>query len=334
MKQYVFTVILAITIIILYHFINVQFFIVDLCRMTRESLFTLRNEPDIDESVILFNVGKLSELEVEEKIDYLLMGDPEKIGINLCHWSRRPDYLIDKYKSDNRIVFVNCEHAETGSLSQIIEEQNTVTHSKTDRLDYFELQLTGFKGRGNEIERINYGPEMGSASNKIELTDLYYWFNAQHIKDKTLLLGYMGDYLTDSIYYYQSCRVTPLNTDYGEYNITPDLYDIEISANIIRTIHHKDFIDEVNQVVRAFVILLISLLNVGILMFTKTKWISLNLIIAIFLLFIFNIAASLLIVFAFDKGYYLQIDELPLVILISTIFTVILNIIEKRSKSK
>lgn len=334
MKQYVFTILFAIIVIALYHFVNVRVFILDLSRITRESLFVLRNEPDIDESVLLFNVGKLNEVDVEGKINYLLLGDPRKIGINLCHWSTRPDYLIDKYKSDDRIVFVNCEHAEAGSLSQIIEEQNTVTHFKTDRPDYFELQLTGFKGRGNETERINYGPKVIGLGNKIELTDLYYWFNAEYIKDKTLLLGYMGDYLTDSIYYYQSCRVTPLNPDYGQYNITPDMYDIDISANIIRTINHEDFINEVNQVTRVLLILVISLLNVTILMFVKTRWISINLLIAIFLLFLFNVAASLLLVLAFDKGYYLQMDELPLVLLITTIFTVILNITEKRIKQQ
>jgi hypothetical protein len=46
----------------------------------------------------------------------------------------------------------------------------------------------------------------------------------------------MGDFLTDSVYYYQNCRITPLNSYYGEGGILPDRYNIEISANILSSL--------------------------------------------------------------------------------------------------
>ncbi|MEP2670140.1 MAG: hypothetical protein ABJH04_14150 [Cyclobacteriaceae bacterium] len=331
--RYIVTLLFVIAVIGLYHIVNIRLFSFDITRITKNALFEIRNVPPIDRSVMLFNVGKLSPGELEIKIDSLLIAEPKQIGINPCHFDQTPSDLIKKYKNNERVIFANCDNLKSGSLSQVISGFNTVTHFMTDRSDYFELNLTNFKGRGNEKERINYGPKLKYPMDKGELTDSYFWFNPYLLKDKTVLLGYMGDYLTDSIYYYQNCRVTPLNEYYGERNILPDMYDIEISANIMRTINDNDFIEEINQVVRVLIILVFSLLNVTALTFIKTKWTIVNLIIATVLFILLNIAGSLLLVYMFDKGYYLEMDELPLILMITTAFTVILNISEKKGQS-
>jgi hypothetical protein len=331
MRRYILTIIFAIAVIGLYNLINIRLFSLDLTRQTREALFLIRNEPDIDRTVVLYSVGKLESDELQEKIDSLLITEPKRIGVNLCHWDRIPKSLIEKYKSNGIVVFANCREKGINTLSQIIGDHNTVTHFKTDRMDYFELQLTDFKGRGNEIERINYGPRLRYPFDKGELTDSYFWFNPDNLNGKTILLGYMGDYLTDSIYYYQDCRITPLNRYYGENNIPPDMYDIEISANIMRTINDRDFIDEVNQVLRVLIILAFSLLNVVILTFAKTRWTIVNLIIATLFFILLTGTGSFFLVFMFDKGYYLEMDELPLILLLTTIYSVITNIREKRA---
>jgi hypothetical protein len=329
MRRYILTLIFATIVIGLYQFINIRIFNLDLTRQIKNVLFVLRTIPQIDPTVVVLNVGKLKPDVLQEKIDSLLIADPRKIGINLCHFDRIPRDLINKYKSDGRVIFANCEDLESGSVSLTINDEGAVTHFKTDKSDYFELILTDFKGRGNSIERINYVSRLDYPINKGELTDFYYWFDPDHLKGKIILLGYMGDYLTDSIYYYTNCRVTPLNRYYGESNIPPDMYDLEISANIIRTINDNDFINEVNQIVRVLIVLVFSLLNVVILTFTKTKWTIVNLIIATFLFFLLTGFGGFLMVIAFDKGYFLEMDELPLILIITTVFTVILNISEK-----
>jgi hypothetical protein len=330
MRRYILTVFFAITVIGLYHFINIRFFSFDLTRQTKDALFEVRNVPPIDRTVVLFNVGKLDPDELQIKIDSLLITEPKKIGINLCHLKRPAKDLIKKYESEHRVVFTNCESSGVRSPSEIINDNNTVTHFKTDRSDYFELELTDFKGRGNNIERINYGPRLNYPIDKGELTESYYWFNPEHLKDKTILIGYMGDYLTDNIYYFEDCRITPLNSSYGESERIPDMYDIEISANIMRTINQDDFINEVDQITRILIILTISLINVAILTYGKTKWTIVNLIIATILFILLTGIGSFLIVYFFDKGYFLEMDELPMILIITTVFTVISNITEKR----
>ncbi len=294
-------------------------------------LISYETIPPIDQTVVLFNIGKLQSDELEGKIDSLLITNPKKIGVNLCHFDKPSNKLIKKYKSDDRVVFANCEEFGSLHLSQIIGDGNTVTHFRTDNPDYFELQITGFKGRGNSEERINYGARLDYLANSIELANSYSWFNPEYLNDKTILLGYMGDYLTDSIYYYQNCRITPLNLYFGEANTLPDMYDIEVSANILRTINDNAFINELNKVLRVTIILFISILNVIILTYVKTKWIFVNLIIATILFVLLTGTSSFLLVYSFDEGYFLEMDELPIILLVTTIFTVILNSRERIS---
>lgn len=302
MRRYIVTVIFAIIVIALYRLININLLNFDLTRSTKNALFEIRNVPPIDRTVVIFSVGKLSPNELGTKIDSLLIAEPKQVGINLCHFDKTPFDLIKKYENDDRVVFANCDKLKSGSISQVISGFNTVTHFMTDRTDYFELKLTNFKGRGNHNERINYGPRLRYPIDKGELTDSYYWFDPDHLHNKTILLGYMGDYLTDSIYNHQNCRVTPLNEYFGESNILPDMYDIEISANIMRTINDNDFIDELDQVVRVLILLAFSLLNVTALTFIKTKWTIVNLMIATVLFILLTGFGSFLLVYMFDKG--------------------------------
>lgn len=167
-----------------------------------------------------------------------------------------------------------------------------------------------------------------------ELTESYFWFNPEHLRNKIILIGYMGDYLTDSIYYYRNCRITPLNPYYGEPHILPDMYDIEITGSIVRMINDKDFINEVNQVIRVLIILAFSLLNVCFLTFVKFRWTIVNLIMATALFILLTGAGSFLLVYMFDLGTYLEMDELPLILLITTVFTVWMNIGEERSRKR
>ncbi|MBT1696603.1 hypothetical protein KK083_06950 [Fulvivirgaceae bacterium PWU4] len=329
MKRYIFSIFFAIVIVGLYHFVNINLFSLDLTKRTREALFVVRNEPDIDDALLLLNIGRLEPDELAAKIDSLLITGVPRIGVNLCHFDKVPKGLIARYRENDRVIFANCDSSQPGALSQIVGDGNAVTHFKTDRSDYFELQLTGFTGRGNDWERINYGVRLDYRL-KGELNNSYYWFDPDYLENKTVLLGYMGEYVTDEIYYFKNCRITPLNPYYGaEEDVLPDMYDIEITANIIRTIHHNDFINEVNQVVRVLIVLAICMINVIVLTYAKTRWIVVNLVIATVLFVLLTGAASFLLVYMFDKRYFLSLDELPLILLVTTFFTVALNISQK-----
>lgn len=164
---------------------------------------------------------------------------------------------------------------------------------------------------------------------RAELKDTPFWYGA--LEGKTILVGYLGDYLTDSLYYYKQCRITPLNEYYGQENLLPDLYDTEVSANIIRTIRDQDYIDEIGEVFRIFILLAFTLLNVIIITFIRTRWLAVNLIIAALIFVLFTIAGSLMLVLLFDKGYFLALDELPVILVITTVFTMAVSMPGKPS---
>ncbi len=120
-----------------------------------------------------------------------------------------------------------------------------------------------------------------------------------------------------------------MNPYYGDQELVPDMFDTEISA-VLMSQFNSGFIDEIEQLPRVLLILLFCLLNVGALTLVKTKRNVLNIIIAATLFILLSMVSSFLVLFVFTKGYYLAIDELPLVLLITTIFTVAMNIFEKR----
>lgn len=57
--------------------------------------------------------------------------------------------MFERYRSDERVVFASCRDGGANSLAFQVDENNTVTHFKTDQPGYFELKLTDL-----EVEEI------------------------------------------------------------------------------------------------------------------------------------------------------------------------------------
>jgi CHASE2 domain-containing sensor protein len=201
-----------------------------------------------------------------------------------------------------------------------------LTHFKSDRRDYFEFKIDLFENRGNETERI-YFTDPHKSFGRWELSNIA--FIPEYFQEKTVLVGYLGDYLIDSTYYYPNMRKTPMNPYHGD-ELYPDMFDTELSAIIINQFREKVYLNEVGQFPRVFLIFLFSLVNVVLLTFIKTKSKVFNILIAAILFLLLCVASSALVVFSFTKDYYLALDELPLIFLIVTIFTVGLNLFEKK----
>ncbi|MBZ0246343.1 MAG: hypothetical protein K8H85_10375 [Cyclobacteriaceae bacterium] len=329
MKRYLIAIVSTIIIVAIYNLVNIRLFTLDLTKHTRHVLFShLRTTPQIDTALVLLNVGIMDIHEIEASLDSIRKCEPGAIGVNLCHFKQDFKYLQQKYSADKRIVFSNCTNGQSFGSSAIIANGNTVTHIRANKSDSFEAKLIGFNGTSNETEMINYG---GGQFFKADLNNMEWWMTSGFLKGKLALVGYMGDYLTDSIYYFTNTRITPLNEYYGESNILPDMYDIEISGHVISMFTSGTFINEIGLVERVLVLLLLSVVCVIILTFVRTKWVLLNIFIAGLQFVVLVGIGSLLIVLFFDKGYYLALDELPLALLIITGVTTFLNIIEGRA---
>jgi CHASE2 domain-containing sensor protein len=134
------------------------------------------------------------------------------------------------------------------------------------------------------------------------------------VENKTILVGVLRDSL-----------ITPMNEWYGHEGIRGDMSDAQISANIISTINRNEFINDVHPFWRVSIILLIGLLSTALLRLFRTRRDVLNIILGLLVFIVLNGLSSGLIVLAFAKDYYLDLDEMTAVLLISAIVSVYWN---------
>jgi len=317
MKRFIISTVFTLTIIILYQFIDINLFAIDLPRRVCSELFkSLRNDPGVETEIILLDIEYVHLDTVKTYIELLETFEPKSIGVNLCN-IRDKSELLDMYLSQSKkIVMCDCQTSSSNGTSRITTLQNEVTHFKTDKDSYFEFKLSdksnGLKGRGNRSERINFRGEnnyFNAPLSEIEnmSTDL--------MKDKIILIGFLRDSL-----------ITPMNYWYGRPGeIQGDMSDAQISANIISTINRNEFINEVNLPIRVLIVLTVSLLCTGLIRLARTKYHALNILLALLVLIVLNGLSSLIIVLAFSKNYYIELNEITVVLIISAIVSVYWN---------
>jgi len=339
--KYVFALLATLFVVGLYHYIDIRAFNLDVTQVTREHFFRLASSHFIDESIIILNHGTLEGNELREKIDSVLALEPAVIGINPCHMAGDVEALKAYYRDNKRVIFAGCSEGEDGILSSVIEDKNLVLYFKHDHEKYFEYKVDFLVNppfhrekiaqRKNNEELINY-VDARRSFNRNNLSDISL-FVPDFLYGNIVLIGFLGD-MTSNENYFDDCRVTPMNKEYGNPNVEPDMYDIEISAVIIRQLYNTSFLNEIGQLPRVLILLSLCVVNVLLLTFIRTRWLAVNIIIS-FVLFMFIIlSVGWVIVYSFVKGYYVNLDELPLLLLITTVFTVGLAFFENRREEQ
>jgi hypothetical protein len=326
---------MVIGVVLLYKTSPVRFFSIDLYRRINDHLFlTFRNAPRTNTDIIILNISELPQEKIVPLVDILLTYTPKIIGINLCHLKKIDTSQFEKYSENSSIIIANCNEDFENSLSRKIESRNKVTHFKSNRSDYYEFRLLEdidiIKTRNNKTERINF---IGSCSNGsffchnlVSLDNL----TLDIMDGKIILLGYVDSQYGEDIYSFTNARITPMNKEYGEEYIPPDMFDTEISANIIASIYNQNFLNEVSIYWKILILLFATLIQVTIINLIKTRWLLVNLAIAILCFFLLNMAGSILIVYSFSVNYYLELHEMTLLLIIVTVFTFAHTIVLKR----
>ena len=291
MKRLFISTAFTLTIVILYQFIDINLFTIDLPRRVSSEVFkSLRNDPAVETEIVLLDIEYVHLDTVKTYIELLETFEPKSIGINLCNIEDKSE-LLDNYLSQSKdIITCDCESNSDKGTSRITTPQNEVTHFKTDKDSYFELQLSdnenGLKERRNKEERINFrGGDRYFSASLSEIENIA----PEMIKDKIILIGFLRDSL-----------VTPMNYWYGRPGELPgDMSDAQISANIISTINRSAFINEVNLLFRVLIILSVGLLCTGLIRLARTKYNVLNILLGLVILTVLNGLSSYIIVFAF-----------------------------------
>jgi len=129
--------------------------------------------------------------------------------------------------------------------------------------------------RNNDFESINY---RGNADKFffVDGTNPDNLENLDFIKDKIVLLGFMGNYPSYRIF--EDIFYTPLNDNYAG-KTYPDMYGVVIHANIISMILHEDYINSLPAWLEILLAMAICYFNIVLFNFIKRRKIDwLNLI--------------------------------------------------------
>jgi hypothetical protein len=320
MKVYLQGLLFSLVVALAYFFIDLQFFNLNILKITREKVFnTFKTDYGFDQTIILYNTGTLSDSAVIANVNLLLAYNPRVIGINACDLENY-DLFVAAFGKNPKVVIANCPGEPGPQLSSVLMEGNTITHFQTNTT-MFEAKIANNQkallARGSETEMINFNP---GGFFKFELKDAGT-IEGDH--ENVFIVGYLGDHLSpEEQYYFEGARITPLNPFYGsEENVSPDMFDTEIAAHIVSTIWQESFIDEVPLWARALIIFAVCVINVGVIMLIKTRWIIANVAIYSFTFFLLILISSFMVVYLFTTNIYLNLDGLEILLLITSVFT-------------
>ncbi len=133
---------------------------------------------------------------------------------------------------------------------------------------YNKENVEEFLERGNSKEKIFFKGNLDKYT-KLDVEDvLDENFDSMLIKDKIVLMGYMGESFTN--YHFDEDRFyTPLNPKLGRGS--PDMYGVVVHANIISMILDKKFINEMPKSVSYLIAVLACYLNSIVFIYILTK---------------------------------------------------------------
>lgn len=125
--------------------------------------------------------------------------------------------------------------------------------------------------RKSDFETINYRGNVDKFY-YIDGTNPDNLNNLDFIKNKIVILGFLGDYPVYRIF--EDIFYTPLNDNYAG-KTYPDMYGVVIHANIISMILHKDYINDLPTWIELLLAMLICYFNIVLLHFIKKKRVDL-----------------------------------------------------------
>lgn len=344
MRQFVIITAFSLCIILLYRVYPMRIFSLDVSQKVTSNLFNnLKDQPGHDSDIIILNSGALSGSEIKKAVDHLLTFNPDQIAILVCDIDTDQSVITEAYKNNPTVFLAECSGKE--SLARVVYDDNVVTHFKTDNLDYLELKLANaankLKDRTDKLERINYyGAFPPFFHHDLSQLDQV---NTEIFYRSTILIGYCGKNVSNyQLQYddenrdYAKAHITPLNKDYEfqHEGILPDMYDVQIVANIVKMIREDNFLNEAANLVRIGFMLICSLILVALITLIQTRWLILNLVIYAILFYIFLMGGTFLIVYCFTHDYYLNIPEYDLVLLFTGVFTILYNLFMQKKKAR
>lgn len=315
-KRFHATILFVFAVVILNHFGRFNLFSMGLQRTISAKLFSHFANPEVDQRVVVLNIDGMPLDSVKAYMQVLRNLAPQAIGVNLCDVQTR-DRRLDRYfEQMTDVVICDCDKQSTSSTSAIVGSRNEVTHFRADKDSYFEIRLVNrvdaLKERGTTREWISFRhPERFYHAS---LNEIYE--GLPHIYDETIVI----------VGFSRGSWVTPMNARYGEgRKVDGDMSAAQVSSNIVLTILRSEFMNEVGLVPVVGIFVAAYFLCAGLIRLVRVKNNFVNILIAVIIFFGLNVLSAYLIVVAFTRGYFLELNGMPWVLMIAAVLTVYWN---------
>lgn len=280
--QIVCVLLLVLSFVMVSHFLKVKSFFT-LNNYINDKAYDLKENGPVDTSIILVNIGKLKREQIAILADSLLHKEPRVIGIYTCFDSAKAtsyDSLLENSLGHFRNVIMikregnECEFSKKAHYfySSMLVDQNDYVHSFATKSDslfeshiaelYSPSSFKKLKGRHRSRELINFKGNTESFFTINYDNILQGEIDPDLIRDKIVLVGFLGEGEPGVVNNLETAFYTPLNPRITMKNAIPDMYSLAISANIISTIIDENFIDPVPYFISILMILAIVIFNI------------------------------------------------------------------------
>ncbi len=262
---------------------------------------------DVNKDIVLVNIGFNDRKSIADQINTIQQYHPKVIGLDAIFYQPK-DSLSDQllaqaiHQSNNIILINRLEYTDTSekpSLTQsdplfshntpqgfsnfLAKENQTIRYIKPsinlngEIIESFSTQIVqqysteAYKAsqkRKGRVEVINYQNENFI---KLDVEDLENPALSTVLKDKIVLLGFMGSHLGEINF--EDLYLTPLNKSFGGHSI-PDMYGVEIHANIISMTLSQNYIHEFSKLVNYLIAFLLTFLSMILFIYFSVRYVN------------------------------------------------------------
>ncbi|HCX22775.1 MAG: hypothetical protein CMB80_11790 [Flammeovirgaceae bacterium] len=260
----------------------------------------------MNSEIVMVNIGNLDRGGIAAAMYNLQLAEPAVIGVDIMFYQQKDslsDMFLREELSKPNVVVTSVLHPDDDPPSLLVSNEyfgdlnyayaNLVSGDSLNSTireiqpffnegKYYDEAFTSkilemydssafkdLQARGNETEIINYYGTYKQFMDYEAEQIIYGEFDPEAIKDKIVLIGYMGNYVGDASNL-EDFKYTPLNHEVVGKSI-PDMHGLTIHANILTMYMHRQYIDKMHVAQSFLLDFIVCYVHVVLFMFLFVK---------------------------------------------------------------
>jgi CHASE2 domain-containing sensor protein len=263
------------------------------------------NASEVNKDIVLVNIGTNDRAGIAQQLNVIYSFKPKAVGLDVTFAELKDPYgdsLLKKSlaRFENLVLTENIEYGEVDKTTIISSHPYFEVEKKSGFGNFLAHENKVIRYFSPYFKKNQPEEQKSFAASLAELTDSGAFsrlnernkqaevihYRRQHfvkldhdeihsdnpalgmLKDKTVLIGYMGDHLGQ--FTLEDLHLTPLNSSFGGHSI-PDMYGVEIHAQILSMILQENYINHLPQWAILLFSFLITLLHMYLFLYFYVK---------------------------------------------------------------